>query len=60
MSLPPIHNYEKQVIFSNRQHNISPNDVINWTIATSADNTFFDLYSSKMVFKIKILILHIR
>ena len=54
MSLPPIHNYEKQVVFSNRNHNISPNDVINWTIATSSDNTYFDLYSSRMSFKLKI------
>lgn len=54
MSLPPIHNYEKQVIFSNRQHNISPNDQINWTIATSADNTYFDLYNSRMTLKLKI------
>ena len=54
MSLPPIHNYEKQVIFSNRDHNISPNDVINFTIATSADNTYFNLYQSRMVLKLKI------
>ena len=54
MSLPPIHNYEKQVIFSNRDHNISPNDVINFTIATSADNTYFNLYQSRMTLKLKI------
>lgn len=54
MSLPPIHNYEKQVVFSNRNHNLSPNDVINWTIATSADNVYFDLYSSRMTLKLKI------
>ena len=53
MSLPPIHNYEKQVVFSNRDHNISPNDVINWTIATSADNVYFDLYNSRMTLKLK-------
>lgn len=54
MSLPPIHNYEKQVIFSNRDHNISPNDVINFTIATSADNTYFNLYQSRMTLKLKL------
>lgn len=54
MSLPPIHNYEKQVVFSNRDHNISPNDVINWTIATSADNVYFNLYNSRMTLKLKI------
>ena len=54
MSLPPIHNYTKQVIFSNREHNISPNDVINFTIATSADNVYFDLYNSRMALKLKI------
>ena len=54
MSLPPIHNFEKQVIFSNRDHNISPNDVINFTIATSADNTYFDLYQSRITLKLKI------
>lgn len=54
MSIPPVHNYEKQVVFSNREHNISPNDIINWTIATSADNTYFDLYKSRMTLKLKI------
>lgn len=54
MSLPPIHNYEKQVVFSNRDHNISPNDVINFTIATSADNVYFNLFSSHISLKLKI------
>ena len=54
MSLPPIHNYTKQVVFSNRDHNISPNDVINFTIATSADNIYMDLYNSRITFKLKI------
>ena len=54
MSLPPIHNYEKQVIFSSRNHSVSPNDVINFTIATSSDNTFFNLYKSHITLKIKI------
>lgn len=54
MSLPPIHNYEKQVVFSNREHNFSPNDVINFTIATSADNVYFNLYSSHITLKLKI------
>lgn len=54
MSLPPIHNYEKQVVFSNREHNISPNDVINFTIATSGDNVYFDLYQSRITLKLKL------
>lgn len=54
MSLPPIHNYEKQVVFSNRDHNFSPNDVINFTIATSSDNVYFNLYSSHITLKLKI------
>lgn len=54
MSLPPIHNFEKQVIFSNRDHNISPNDLINFTIATSGDNVYFDLFQSRISLKLKI------
>lgn len=54
MSLPPIHNYEKQVIWSNRDNNISPNDLINFTIATSGDNVYFDLYQSRISLKLKI------
>ena len=52
-TIPPTHNYESQVVFSNQQNNIKSNDVINWTIAPSGDDTYFDLYKSRMTFKVK-------
>lgn len=52
-TIPPTHNYESQVVFSNQQNNIKSNDVINWTIAPSGDDTYFDLFKSRMTFKVK-------
>ena len=53
-TIPPQHNYERMVVFSNRNHNISPNDIINFTIAPSGDNNYFLLNKSHMTLKLKI------
>lgn len=53
-TIPPTHNYESQIVFSNQTNNIRSNDIINWTIAPSGDDTYFDLYKSRMTFKLKI------
>lgn len=53
-TIPPTHNYESQIVFSNQSNNIKSNDIINWTIAPSGDDTYFDLYKSRMTFKLKI------
>ena len=52
-TIPPTHNYESQIVFSNQTNNIRSNDIINWTIAPSGDDTYFDLYKSRMTFKLK-------
>ena len=46
----PVHNYESQIVFSNRSNNIKSTDVINWTIAPSGDDVYFNLYKSRMTF----------
>ena len=53
-TIPPVHNYESQIVFSNQQNNIKSTDVINWTIAPSGDDVYFNLYKSRMTFKLKI------
>ena len=53
-TIPPTHNYESQIVFSNQTNNIRSNDIINWTIAPSGDDTYFDLYKSRMTLKLKI------
>lgn len=53
-TIPPQHNYERMVVFSNRNHNISPNDIINFTIAPSGDNNYFLLNKSHMTLKLKL------
>ena len=29
-TIPPVHNYESQIVFSNQSNNIKSTDVINW------------------------------
>lgn len=41
-----VHNFESQVVFSNRKNNISANEPITFTIAPSGDNNYFDLNAS--------------
>ena len=53
-TVPPTHNYESQIVFSNQTNNIKSNDIINFTIAPSGDDTYFDLYKSRITFKLKI------
>ena len=53
-TIPPTHNYESQIVFSNQSNNIKSNDVINFTIAPSGDDTYFDLYKSRLSLRIKI------
>ena len=53
-TVPPTHNYESQIVFSNQNNNIKSNDIINFTIAPSGDDTYFDLYKSRITFKLKI------
>ena len=53
-TIPPVHNYESQIVFSNQYNNIKSTDVINWTIAPSGDDVYFNLYKSRMTFKLKI------
>ena len=53
-TIPPVHNYESQIVFSNQSNNIKSTDVINWTIAPSGDDVYFNLYKSRMTFKLKI------
>ena len=43
---PLVHNYESQIVFSNQSNNIKSTDVINWTIAPSGDDVYFNLYKS--------------
>ena len=50
-TIPPVHNYESQIVFSNQTNNIKSTDVINWTIAPSGDDVYFNLYKSRMTFK---------
>ena len=38
-TVPPVHNYENQIVFSNQSNNIKSNDIINFTIAPSGDDT---------------------
>ena len=47
-TIPPVHNYESQIVFSNQSNNIKSTDVINWTIAPSGDDVYFNLYKSRM------------
>lgn len=54
MSTVPLHNYESQIVFSNQTNNIRSNDIINWVIAPSSDDVYFDLYKSRMTLKLKI------
>ena len=53
-TIPPTHNYEAQIVFSNQTNNIRSNDIINWVIAPSGDDVYFDLYKSRMTLKLKI------
>lgn len=53
-TVPPVHNYESQIVFSNQSNNIKSNDIINFTIAPSGDDVYFDLYKSRITFKLKI------
>ena len=53
-TIPPVHNYESQIVFSNQSNNVKSTDVINWTIAPSGDDVYFNLYKSRMTFKLKI------
>ena len=53
-TIPPVHNYESQIVFSNQSNNIKSTDVINWTIAPSGDDVYFNLYKSRMTLKLKI------
>ena len=53
-TVPPVHNYENQIVFSNQSNNIKSNDIINFTIAPSGDDCYFDLYKSRITFKLKI------
>lgn len=53
-TIPPTHNYESQIVFSNQSNNIRSNDIINCTIAPSGDDNYFDLYKSRLTFKLKI------
>ena len=43
-TIPPVHNYESQIVLSNQQNNIKTTDMINWTIAPSGDDVYFNLY----------------
>lgn len=54
-TIPPVHNYESQIVFSNQSNNIKSTDVINWTIAPSGDDVYFNLYKSRMTFKLKLV-----
>ena len=54
-TIPPVHNYESQIVFSNQTNNIKSTDVINWTIAPSGDDVYFNLYKSRMTFKLKLV-----
>lgn len=54
-TIVPTHNYESQIVFSNQTNNIRSNDIINWTIAPSGDDTYFDLYKSRMTLKLRIV-----
>lgn len=49
-----IHNYQRQVIFTGREHSITPNDQLTFTIAPSGDNSYFNLYKSRLELKIKL------
>lgn len=53
-TVPPVHNYENQIVFSNQSNNIKSNDIINFTVAPSGDDCYFDLYKSRITFKLKI------
>ena len=53
-TIPPVHNYESQIVFSNQSNNIKSTDVINWTIAPSGDDVYFNLYKSRMTMKLKL------
>ena len=53
-TIPPVHNYESQIVFSNQTNNIKSTDVINWTIAPSGDDVYFNLYKSRMTFNVQI------
>ena len=53
-TVPPVHNYENLIVFSNQSNNIKSNDIINFTIAPSGDDCYFDLYKSRITFKLKI------
>lgn len=53
-TVPPVHNYENQVVFSNQSNNIKSNDIISFNIAPSGDDVYFDLYKSRITFKLKI------
>ena len=53
-TIPPVHNYESQIVFSNQSNNIKSTDVINWTIAPSGDDVYFNLYKSRMTLKLQL------
>lgn len=53
-SVPPQHNLESQIVFTNQSNNIRSNDIINFTLAPSGDNVYFNLYRSYITFKLKI------
>ena len=40
------HIFENRVIFSNERHSIDPTSLLNFTISTVSDNTYYNLYDS--------------
>ena len=43
------HLFETRVIFSNERRNIDPTSLLNFTISTVSDNTYYNLYDSYLV-----------
>ena len=43
------HIFEEKCIFSNERRNIDPTSLLNFTISTVSDNTYYNLYDSYLV-----------
>ena len=47
------HLFENKIVFSNEKRNIDPTSLLNFTISTVSDNSFYNLYDSYIVLDIE-------
>lgn len=47
------HLFENKIVFSNERRNIDPTSLLNFTISTVSDNSYYNLYDSYLVLDLK-------